>query len=113
ILNNIEIYQSTSYWWQSGFVYSAFVLLVAVPFLANIGKNETKRKHVVTGGILGGFVMLLGVFFIYIVILSKLNDVEGKYIPTLSLAEKFHPTLGIFFSIILLIAIYTTAEIGR
>lgn len=109
ILNNIEIYQSTSYWWQSGFVYSAFVLLVAVPFLANIGKNETKRKHVVTGGILGGFVMLLGVFFIYIGILSKLNDVEGKDIPTLSLAENIHPTLGIVFSIILLIAIYTTA----
>src|SRR5699024_97632 len=51
LVNKLDLLRATSYWWQSGFVYSSFVLLVAVPFLANVGKNETNRKHVIAGGI--------------------------------------------------------------
>jgi len=109
LVNKLDLLRATSYWWQSGFVYSSFVLLVAVPFLANVGKNETNRKHVIAGGILGGLIMLFGVFAIYIGILSNIDKVQGIDIPTLFLANQISPMLSLFFSIILLIAIYTTA----
>ncbi|HLQ71676.1 MAG TPA: hypothetical protein VK142_07720 [Bacillota bacterium] len=108
-LEKVDMPQSTSYWWQSGFVYSSFVLLVAVPFLANLGKNETRRKNVIVGGILGGIIMLLGVFAIYIGVLSDFKHMKGVEIPTLLLANEISVGLGHIFSIILLIAIYTTA----
>src|SRR5699024_502082 len=111
LVNKLDLLRATSYWWQSGFVYSSFVLLVAVPFLANVGKNETNRKHVIAGGILGGLIMLFGVFAIYIGILSNIDKVQGIDIPTLFLANQISPMLSLFFSIILLIAIYTTAVV--
>ncbi|MBN6206271.1 hypothetical protein JYK21_07390, partial [Ralstonia pickettii] len=33
IIKDINISTATTYWWQAGFVYSSFVLLVALPFL--------------------------------------------------------------------------------
>src|SRR5699024_108383 len=59
IINGLEMAAATNYWWQSGFVYSSFVFLVALPFLANLGKAEKKRKHVIVGGALGGLIMLI------------------------------------------------------
>lgn len=109
IVKEIDISKATSYWWQAGFVYSSFVLLVALPFLANLGKDEIKRKNVIIGGALGGLIMLTGVFAIYIGILSNIEQLHTKDIPTLFLADQISPALGLLFSIILLIAIYTTA----
>lgn len=109
LLENLGLSTATSYWWQSGFVYSSFVLLIAVPFLANLGKEEVNRKHVIYGGVVGGFIMLLGVFMIYIGILSNVEEAGTKDIPTLFLANQISPVLSLVFSLILLIAIYTTA----
>lgn len=109
IVPELQLLQGTSSWWQSGFVYSSFVLLVAVPFLANLGKNETNRRTVILGGTVGGLIMLLGVFAIYIGILSNIEEVHTKGIPTLFLANQISPAIALCFSIILLMAIYTTA----
>lgn len=108
-VKNTDLLKATSHWWQAGFVYSSFVLLVALPFLANLGKNETSRKNVILGGIIGGFVMLIGVAAIYFGILSNIEQLHTKDIPTLYLALQISPGLALLFSIILLAAIYTTA----
>src|SRR5690606_35610584 len=68
-IKSLSLSTATTYWWQSGLVYSSFVLLVALPFLANLGKEEKSRKQVILGGSLGGLIMLIGVFSIYIGIL--------------------------------------------
>ncbi|WP_130860564.1 YkvI family membrane protein [Gracilibacillus phocaeensis] len=109
LISELQLLQATNSWWQSGFIYSSFVLLIAVPFLANLGKNETNRRTVIFAGIVGGFIMLLGVFAIYTGILSHIDDVQDKGIPTLFLADQISSILALCFSIILLIAIYTTA----
>jgi len=109
MIEELSLLKATNYWWQSGFVYSSFVLLVALPFLANLGKDEVKRKNVIIGGALGGLIMLVGVFAIYIGILSNIEKLHTKDIPTLFLANQISPILAFTFSIILLIAIYTTA----
>ncbi len=109
LVKELELKPATSYWWQAGFVYSSFVLLVAIPFLANLGKTEKSRKTVIWAGIIGGFIMLLGVFAIYMGLMSHLPDVYDKSIPTLILADNMSPLVANIFSVILLIAIYTTA----
>ncbi len=109
MIRELNLSTATKYWWQSGFVYSSFVLLVALPFLANLGKDEVRRKNVIIGGNLGGLIMLIGVFAIYMGILSNIDKLHTKDIPTLFLADQISPALALFFSIILLIAIYTTA----
>ncbi|MGM8366189.1 YkvI family membrane protein [Virgibacillus sp. W0181] len=108
-VKGLDLTMATSHWWQAGFVYSSFVLLVAAPFLSNLGKEEVNRKHVIYGGIIGGLIMLIGVFMIYIGILSNVEEAGALGIPTLYLASQISPALGLVFSIILLIAIYTTA----
>ncbi len=108
-LSQLNLSKATSYWWQSAFVYSSFVLLIALPFLANLGRDVKRRKNLILGGALGGLIMLIGVFAIYLGILSNISDLQGKDIPTLFLANQISPVLAFCFSIILLIAIYTTA----
>lgn len=108
-IKGLSLLKATDTWWQSGFVYSSFVLLVALPFLVNLGKNEANRRNVIVGGALGGLIMLIGVFAIYIGILSNIEELHTKDIPTLFLANQLSPILASVFSIILLIAIYTTA----
>ncbi|MEK3855829.1 YkvI family membrane protein [Cytobacillus sp. FSL H8-0458] len=109
IVKELNLSKATSDWWQAGFIYSSFVLLVALPFLANLGKGEVKRSNVIIGGSLGGLIMLIGVFAIYIGILSNIENLHTKAIPTLVLADQISPALATIYSIILLIAIYTTA----
>lgn len=109
LVADLGISKATNNWWQAGFVYSSFVLLIALPFLVNLGKEETKRKNVIAGGAIGGLIMLIGVFAIYVGILSNIDLVHDKNIPTLFLASQINPFLAFSFSIILLIAIYTTA----
>lgn len=109
LLDEFNLSKATTHWWQAGLVYSSFVMLVAMPFLANLGREEVRRKNVIISGIIGGLIMLIGVFSIYIGILSNLESVHGKDIPTLFLANQISPFLAFSFSIILLIAIYTTA----
>lgn len=109
IIEGINLSKATNDWWQAGFVYSSFVLLVALPFLANLGKDEFRRKNVIIGGALGGLIMLVGVFAVYIGILSNIENLYTTDIPTLFLANQISPALALFFSLILLIAIYTTA----
>ncbi|MBO0991988.1 YkvI family membrane protein [Bacillus sp. SD088] len=109
VIKELNLSKATNSWWQAGFVYSSFVLLVALPFLANLGKEESRRKNVIIGGILGGLIMLTGVFAIYIGTLSNIEQLHTKDIPTLFLASQISPAIAFIFSIILLIAIYTTA----
>lgn len=109
VIEELRLPTATTYWWQSGLVYSSFVLLVALPFLANLGKGEVSRRNVIIGGGLGGLIMLIGVFAIYIGLLSNVKQLHTKDIPTLWLADQISPMIALFFSIILLIAIYTTA----
>jgi uncharacterized membrane protein YkvI len=110
VLNNIDVVQSTNSWWQSGIVYSAFVLLIAIPFLAKLGQSEVNRKNVILGGGLGGFLMLVVAAALYMGIMSNIETTYMLDIPTLFLAEQISPVLGFLYSIILLIAIYTTAS---
>lgn len=109
IIKGLDMTVATEYWWQSGFVYSSFVLLIALPFLVNIGKKEKSRKQVILGGALGGLIMLIGVLAIYIGLISNVEEVYTANIPTLYLANQISPILSFIFTIILLLAIYTTA----
>ncbi|MFD2115141.1 hypothetical protein ACFSTH_05885 [Paenibacillus yanchengensis] len=109
IVEQLQLSTATTHWWQAGFVYSSFVLLIAVPFLTNLGKGEKSRKNVIIGGSLGGLIMLIGVFAIYVGLLSNVEQLHTKEIPTLFLAQQISPVLAFIFTMILLIAIYTTA----
>lgn len=109
IIKTIDVPKATSSWIYSGFVYAAFVVLAAVPFLSSIGKNETNRKNVILGGVLGGVSVVAAVLVINLGILSNIEIAYTKDIPTLFLADQISPIFGIFFSIVLLAGIYSTA----
>lgn len=109
LVESLNITKGTSTWWQSGVVYSSFVLLIAVPFLAKIGQTEKKRMHILLGGGLGGMLMLVVAGVLYLGIFSNVEVTATKDIPALFLAEQISSAFGFIYSIILLIAIYTTA----
>lgn len=96
-------------WVISGFLYASFALFGSVPFFNALGKSSTTRKNALYGGIAGGAILMIATFVMNLGLLSKIDVIHDKQIPTLVLANDISPVVGFIFSIILIIAIFSTA----
>lgn len=96
-------------WWQAGILYAAYIVLGSAPFFAGMGTEARSRKDALWGGILGGGTLILIAALLSTGMLANMELIYVKEIPTLAIADKALPALGVFFSLILLAGIYTTA----
>lgn len=100
---------ATPYWWTSAIVYVSYNVIPGVSTFASIGNKEPNLKAVRMGGIIGGLSLGICLLFIILAILSNLESVMSYEIPFLELARNINPTTGFLFSIILVVAVFTTA----
>ncbi|CAM4073644.1 beta-carotene 15,15'-monooxygenase [Psychrobacter arenosus] len=100
---------ATPYWWTSAIVYVSYNVIPGVSTFASIGNKEPSLKTVRMGGIIGGLALGICLLFIIMAILSNLENVMSYEIPFLELARNIGPTTGFLFSIILVVAVFTTA----
>jgi len=100
---------ATPYWWTSAIVYVSYNVIPGVSTFASIGNKEPNLKTVRMGGIIGGLALGICLLFIIMAILSNLENVMSYEIPFLELARNIGPTTGFLFSIILVVAVFTTA----
>lgn len=109
IISTIDVPKASKTWWLSGFLYAAYSAVGIAPFLAGMGASANSKKDAVYGGVLGGATLIIALMVMNLGILSNIGEVYNKEIPALHLADQVLPIMGVFFSIILIAGIYTTA----
>lgn len=99
----------SSHWLISAFLYVSYNIALSVPMLAVLGGIAKHASIASRGGMFGGLLLGLLIFFVNIAMLVKMNAVSGKALPMLALASDIHSVVGILFAIIILLKMYTTA----
>lgn len=99
---------ATPFWWSSAMIYVSYCVLPAAAALATIGKIEPDKSIVKKSGIAGGLALGISLLFMILAILSNYAQVANFQIPFLEVARLMHPVVGLFFTFVLLAAIYTT-----
>lgn len=96
-------------WFFSAVNYLSVITLTNAAMLFIMGGNESKEKHALFGGLLGGFFCGLLVLISTLALYANIDVVAGVQIPTLVLANQMSPLFGLIFSISLFGMIYSTA----
>ncbi|MBU5618015.1 beta-carotene 15,15'-monooxygenase [Psychrobacter sp. TAE2020] len=100
---------ATPFWWTSAIVYVSYNVIPGVSTFASIGNKEPNLKTVRMAGIIGGLTLGICLLFIIMALLSNLENVMSYELPFLEIARNIGPTTGLLFSIVLVVAVFTTA----
>ncbi|MDK2564858.1 hypothetical protein QOZ84_15085 [Romboutsia sedimentorum] len=109
IISTLNVTKSVDNWWMSSIIYSGLNLIIATPFLVGVGSTAKNKRNCIWGGVIGGIAFAIAAIALNLGIMSDIQNVYIKEIPTLYMADKIGPIVGIMFSIILIAGIYTTA----
>lgn len=109
---NLAQYQpakASENWFIGTILYSTAILIIAVPFLTSLGREDrslrsTVRPSILTGFLYGGVMGLCA-----LALLATLPMVYNEATPLVMLGIDLAPWLGYVFSIITLLGIYSTA----
>ena len=109
IISNLNMIKAVDNWWLTGIVYSGLNIIIVTPFLVGVGSTSKNRGNCIKGGILGGVTFMIAAIVLNLGIMSDIENIYTQEIPTLYMAQKIGPIVGVMFSIILIAGIYTTA----
>ncbi|SUD90518.1 YkvI family membrane protein [Psychrobacter phenylpyruvicus] len=108
-IKNLTPTLATPFWWASAVVYVSYNVSLATSTLTAMGGKESNLKTLRVAGVMGGFFLGLCLLFITVALLSDLSNVIEYQIPFLQIAKNISPIVGILFSIVLVVAVFTTA----
>ncbi|NYT62296.1 hypothetical protein H0A66_08215 [Alcaligenaceae bacterium] len=97
------------HWALGAVLYASFNIAVGFPMLAVISGRTLDKKTTMMGGLLGGVGLGLLILLLNISLFSNLNQLQGAELPTLMLATRMSPVLGILMTISITCMIYSTA----
>lgn len=100
---------ATPFWWTSAIVYVSYNVIPGVSTFASIGNKEPNLKTVRMAGVIGGMTLGVCLLFIIMALLSNLENVMSYELPFLEIARGIGPTTGFLFSLVLVVAVFTTA----
>ncbi len=109
VLSTVKIAKPVPNAYLSGVIYTTYNTIVVMAFLTGLGASAANKKEAICGGILGGVALMAAAIMMHLAILSDIGNLYSKAIPSLFLADKISPVIGVLFSIILILGIYTTA----
>lgn len=109
IIETLNVTKAVDSWWITSIIYSGLNLIIATPFLVGVGSTAKSRKSCIWGGLIGGVVFMIAAIALNLGIMSDIQNIYVKEIPTLYMADKIGPIVGMMFSIMLIAGIYTTA----
>jgi len=109
IISNLNVTKAVDSWWMTSVIYSGLNLIIATTFLVGVGSTAKNRQTCIWGGVLGGVIFMIAAMALNLGIMSDIQNIYIKEIPTLYMADKIGPIIGMMFSIMLIAGIYTTA----
>lgn len=109
MMKDATVSKAAPTWWLSGILYGGYNIFGAIIFLTALGRTAHSRKEAMVGGVTGGVALMTATLVMNLALLANIVDMSKLAIPTLSLAKSISPLLGMFFSIVLLCGIFSTA----
>ena len=109
LVNDGTILQAGSSWYVACASYVGFCMMWLAVFMTNLGKTAGSRKEASLGATLGVVLFCLAVLALMLGLAANLGSVAGTQIPTLVLVNQINPSLAIGFSLVVFVAIFTTA----
>ncbi|MEG1310731.1 MAG: hypothetical protein RR942_02655 [Romboutsia sp.] len=109
IIPTLNVTKAVDNWWMTGIIYSGLNIIIATPFLIGVGATSKNKKNCILGGVLGGIIFMIAAIALNLGIMSDIQNLYTTEIPTLYMADKIGPIVGIMFSLMLIAGIYTTA----
>jgi len=106
----LEDKKPVTYWWFSGILYGAYNLFCGSTYYTSLGASAKGIKEAKVGAVIGSVALILAVAVMNFAMLSNLEFVAELSIPTLYLANKVTPILGIIFSFILIAGIFSSSS---
>lgn len=98
---------ASSNWAWSGALYAFLALMVSIPFQVDCGASAGSVKEARLAGLIGTFVFTLAIILLVIAELVYYKLIVGKQVPTLEIANHISPILGLIFSVLIVVSIYS------
>jgi len=93
----------------SSSIYASYNMLTVIAVLSAMPLIVNSRKIAKWGGLLGGFLLILVGLVFVVALLGNFDAVYGAELPMLALSQNFAPWIFYGYTIILFLAIFTTA----
>jgi len=98
---------ASSNWAWSGALYAFLCLMMSIPFLVNCGASAESSKEAKAVGVVASIALTVAIVMLVIAELANYQLIAGKQVPTLAIASNISPILGLIFSILIVVAIYS------
>ncbi len=108
-MEGMSLTQAAPNWLLGGLSYAAYNIFGSIIFLNALGRTARTRREAFAGGAVGGIVLMTATLLMNLAFLADIGEVGTKSIPTLYLADKISPAIGVAFSVVLLAGIFSTA----
>lgn len=108
VLPTLEITKTQGGWLGSAILYPGFNAIIVMILSCSMGRFANSSKEAYRGGLLGGVLFGAAILAMNLGLLANIGDVFDKAVPTLVLADRISPIIGLVFSVIICCGIYTT-----
>lgn len=98
---------ASSNWAWSGALYAFLALMVSIPFQVDCGASCGSVKEARTAGLVGTFGFTIAIISLVIGELVYYKLIIGQQVPTLAIANHISPILGLIFSVLIVLSIYS------
>lgn len=107
--DDIAMLKAADNWFMSTILYVLWGIVMGLPFMSAMGSRAISVKEIVWGSLFGNLIFNIALALLSFAMASRITEVWDMSIPALAMADSIHPAFGTVYSIILLIAICTTA----
>ncbi len=106
-ISTLGMKTASSNWAWSGALYAFLCLMMCIPFLVNCGASARSTKEAKTTGIVASIAFTVAIVMLVVAELANYKLIIGKQVPTLAIAADISPLLGVIFSVLIVVAIYS------
>lgn len=108
-INENNVMTAAGSWVGAGISYALWNIVMCLPFLSVMGSKARNKTEVATGVITGNVLFSLGAACLILAEASQIEVISDIAVPALAMAQALSPVLGVIYSVILALAIFTTA----
>ena len=94
-------------WAWSGALYAFLALMMSTPFQVTCGQQSANKREARVGAVAGGIMFTIAIVFLVLAEIVYHELIVGQQVPTLAIANYVSPILGLLFSLIIVLCIYS------
>lgn len=99
-------------WIMSAFVYVAYNMITSISVLTSMSNMIVDKKIAKYGGLIGGFTLGIMGICLALGLIVNYENVADFQLPMLQIASQYNHSIKLFYILMLILAIYTTAIIN-